>query len=79
VRGRARLTDGARAAFGHPHPAILLCHQSLSSRHSPSKPNVAIAIPSSASRGNASPFRRATRFVPVDAAQMRNSSSDVTW
>ena len=57
----------------------VLCHQSLSSRQSPSKPKLAIAMPSSASRGSASPFWRAIRFVPVDAAQMRNSSSEVTW
>lgn len=55
----------------------MLCHQMRASAQSPSKKR-AWSTPSSTMRGSGSPGSRAGNPVPVDAAQIRNSSSDAT-
>ena len=56
----------------------MLCHQMSQRVHKPPS-NSAFNTPSSTIRGSGSPALRATRLVPVDCAQMRNSSSEATW
>ncbi len=56
----------------------MLCHQISHLVHKPPA-NSAFSMPSSTIRGSGSPAFRATRFVPVDWAQIRKSSSDATW
>ncbi len=61
------------------HPCSgMLCHQMSQRLHKPPS-NSASSTPSSTIRGSGSPGLRATRLVPVDCAQIRNSSSEATW
>lgn len=54
-----------------------LCHQSSQRLHKPAS-NSALSTPSSTILGSGSPGLRATRLVPVDCAQIWNSSSEAT-
>jgi len=56
----------------------MLCHQIWHFLHKPPS-NSALSRPSRTIRGSGSPAFRATRFVPVDLAQIWKSSSEATW
>jgi hypothetical protein len=56
----------------------MLCHQIRHSLHRPPS-NSAFSTPSRIIRGSGAPGFRATKFVPVDLAQIRKSSSEATW
>src|SRR6185369_12136617 len=80
VPPRRKQTEGERASRPCDQDGAMgmLCHHRLHSLHkSPSKR--ACSKPSSTIRGSGSPALRATRFVPVDAAQILNNSSEATW
>jgi hypothetical protein len=82
----ARFLNATQYRFEAPSGAVLgygaattLCHQSRKCAHRPASFNSTTAMPSNARRGSGSPGLRASALVPVDAAQMRNSSSEETW